>query len=304
MHLAFATATELRDHLLHQLDGSRDFSQPIQRVGRDDSEPVWAWLSQLVKQRSDWHPAIGNVLRHMALREDPWAHIALTDVLAASLHSVALHPYLVDFIPRIGHIAGTASGHNWGFNGPSTAGKVLTAQGAWLSQATDPARGAWLEGEWGPKVSRVSLAETADVDHALRLSARRAKFTWTPWGERLWSWIYFESFAQPRLGTDLSLLVPRLLQGSHAEVLASLDWMQELRDLWRYADALEAAAKTQPWWWSESVTSRPKGWKKSWPHPPHVAGGSLGDVVEFLLPIATAQAARPPIMDLDEIGVA
>ena len=80
--------------------------------------------------------------------------------------------------------------------------------------------------------------------------------------------------------------------------------MQELQDIWRYADALQEAAETPPWWWEEAVVARPRGWRKSWPHPPQYTGGTLGDVVQFLLPIAIAQAASPPVMDLAEIGVA
>ncbi len=92
MPLASARGAELRGHFLSHLDATRSFSQPLRRVGRDGQEPVWAWLPQLVRQRSDWLPAIGSVLRHLALSDDALAHIAIADVLAGSLHSVALHP--------------------------------------------------------------------------------------------------------------------------------------------------------------------------------------------------------------------
>jgi len=139
----------------------------------------------------------------------------------------------------------------------------------------------------------VTLHATEDLHAALALTARRGRFVRTPWGQRPCSWAYPKGLSRQWLEPELGRLVPRLLNGSQAEVVAPLDWLAEGRDLWRYVPTLPAAVDEYPRWWDQPAAAQPRGWRKDWPYPGYLRGEPLGELVTFVLPLAEDQAARP-----------
>jgi len=305
LQAGFRTAAELKTQLLAGLDVAREaYGEPIERVGHDSSRPIWVWLTPFVRTRPDWAPAVGNVLRHIAIDGDPLAHKAIVNVLNAQLHSIALLPWTEDLADVLGDVTSLQAGARWPFDGPRTARRILTAQREMLDQLLAPDHLALLEGEFGPKASKVTLESAKDVQAAVAQCAKRGKFAFSPWGERLLSWVYPESLRLPWLNDGLEPVIRQLLAGDINEVVTAIDWLFEQRELYRWAGDLESLAQSPPSWWTVAAGAKVSGWRKRWPLSPFHAKRTLGDAVRFLLPFAHRQAELPAVMDLPELGVA
>ena len=86
--------------------------------------------------------------------------------------------------------------------------------------------------------------------------------------------------------------------GGGNETLALLDWLWEECDVWRFVALLEGWSTRRPSWWSQPATQTPTGWASHIRSASWGGVGSLGDVVTQALQRARAQAASPPIVDL------
>jgi len=297
----FSSTTSLLMYLKTELEESRENNLPHRRIGHDGSEPIWTWLATLVQLRSDWAPLVGDILRRFANEEDPLTNIAIADVIGKKIHCAVLFPALQMFIEPLADVKLTYTPTWWSKDGVVTFGKVMQEHSKLLSELSDPDRPARLEGQYGPKTAMVNLADVGDLQAALQRSAQHGRFTWTMWGSRPLSWLYPESLGRPWINPLLRELLAAMLQGSHAEVVTALDWMCEKRDLWQHVEALQGAMDNSPSWWSLNTTTKPTGWRKRWPVASFLQDKTLGDVVEFLLPLAHQQAALPPLQDLPMI---
>lgn len=302
-------ASELRERLLRCLQEGRQSGRPLVRVGHDEAQPAWHWLGPLLRARSDWTAAVGAAIVSLLTTDDELAAAALVDVLANTRIGVVLHPWIAPQVGRWGDARGTRNAIGWGGDGVPTLARVVAAHGTYLRDLADPDRPGCTEGPHGPRTSQGPLRSVDDLRRLLAISARRGRFAWTEWGTRLWSWLYPEGIARPWIDDALGPLVGDALAGGHTEVIAALDWLREGRDVWRYADALQAAvdgaaAGDCPWWWQTSAGQVPKGWRRTFDSAKRPDLHTLGDVAALVLPAALQQRATPPIMDLPPVGIA
>jgi len=281
----FSTAAELRDALLQSYPEAAYFGdRPVVAIHRgDETEPAWLWVQKLIRQRTDWWPALGIALQHAVHDGGEIARTALGDLLFAASESMVL-------LQWTGPLANAGS---------ERLAEVIARQRVLHDeQLTAPVALSGIEpdGRW----TNVEVQTQAQLDALLAATAcvgQRTGFGVDPTGG-LWSWLVYELLVHEPLRPMIVTACDTFSGGSDAEVRAVLDWFTDEHDLWRYVDLLERWERSHPPWWDAPAKTKAAGWK--YPVRDWLAdrAKTLGDIALAALARAKQQAATPPVIDL------
>ncbi|HEY0195402.1 MAG TPA: hypothetical protein VGC42_30010, partial [Kofleriaceae bacterium] len=294
---AFATAAELRDALLASYPDASYFQAPVVGRNRDETAPAWGWVPELIRQRTDWWPALGVALQHAAKEGGDLARTALATLLADCYDTLALLPWTAP-VAQAEAWPNKAPGAGTGWGMPEcTLQAIVRDQEKTLGEIRGDAT-AFLDGYGkGGAVIQGPFADEADLKTLLAESAQAGQF---PDGKNgPWSWlgselVTGEAWLRPAL-KDAILTIDA---SDETQVLAMLDWFFEERDLWQYAPLLQGWDEHHPAWWDKPASTKPSGWRYDMrsAHWPDVA--TIGDVVVEAMRRGHKQVATPPVADL------
>lgn len=297
VNIAFSTASELRDGLLGSYPDAEYYGGPYIGRGRDDTANAWEWVVDLIKMRSDWHPALGIALQHAARDGGDLARRALVNLLIDYRETIALIPWTTPIAAEWPDVRAKGTGTGWGMP-DFRLDQVVRDQSKSLTELTTGKAFVYLSG-YGKAGAplRGPFTTEADLKALLEETARSGQF---PGGDQgPWSWLSFELL----IGADwvrpaLTRIILTLDTSKTAMLLALLDWFSEEPDLWRYATLLDGWEANPPRWWDTAASTKPKAWKYDMrsAHWPDVK--TLGDVVREAAKRAKNQVLTPPVVDL------
>lgn len=300
---AFSTASELRDALLASYPDAAYFGgAPVVGINRgDETAPAWKWADELLRQRTDWWPALGIASQHAAQDGGDVARVALADFLEHSHDSKALLEWTEPMAKLWPDARAVTSATSFGNPDYRLATIIAAQRQLWDKQQNAPISVGGLapDGGW----VTVDVKTQADLEALLAKSARigqRQSFDALP-TEGPWSWLVSELVVHSWMRPMAPVACARFGAGTDAEVRATLDWFTDEHDLWRYVSVLEAWSRTPPSWWSEIADAKPPGWK--YPVRGWLADKpkTLGDIARAALSRARNQAATAPKIDLAPI---
>ncbi len=296
----FATASQLRDSLLASYPDAKYFGGPLVGRGRDDTAPAWGWAIDLIRQRTDWWPALGIALQHAVANGGELARTAFGDLLAEFRDSLVLLPWTEPVAAEMPDVRAQGSGTGWGLTDLRLE-TIVRDQKQFVAHVKATNSEVALIG-YGQSGSALSgpLTNATDLQALLDETARSGQF---PDGDKgPWSWLGFELRTREEwIRSALFDAIATLDGTKQVNVLALLDWFSEEQDLWRFEQLLTGWHTTPPAWAKTSATTKPRGWKRTIrsSHWPEVQ--TLGDVARQALWRAKKQIATPPVVDLPQL---
>lgn len=291
----------LRDALIASLNGLPDGGSawvPVDPSGK--TEHAWAWLTSLIRRRSDWRVCAGIALQHAVLDGTRRAREAFADLVTNDTSLVLIEDLLAPLAQHCGDDRVSRPRTGWGVPGGTLAeamtdrARALAATAAedWSVRLPSPGTmlGFRLEAVPDPAALVDLMVRTAATSDGVR----------DEWGGRgPWSWLYAGLVFRPWVAEAAPEAIAEAVErGGATAAGAALDWLSAGWDLAHYVEALHAWQVASPPWWNRSVGEALPGWRR----PIATSSSSIGTFGEAVVDLsrqAAEQRATPPDLDLD-----
>ena len=274
------------------------------RVRLDDVELVLLFLDRLAVRRSDWLPAVGDVVVELLCSGDLQETTAAADLLANGRCAPALLPWLEEAMNR--GATAHASVENPRLTGetPHTLEDIRSNLADFLVKIRAPERRLVFS---NTPVRVLHFHGVDDLWHAIEetitVGKPRVDHAFDPC---VLGWLRYQAYFVPWVQAELVPVIERLCRGDDERGWwCAVEYFSRSGDLRLVVDVLRGLVEDVPVWWQRPAEPTPLTWVEG----PQASGGPLklpplehedatfGDHVQSALAIAEEQARTGPVLN-------